>query len=278
MTGGPWWRSGYDQFVRALETTWLRRPDCEVLVRRRDSESGEWVVFLHGAGMDGRMFDAQLPAVPDDWGICAWDARGHGGSSFDGRFTFADLAGDLAALLQTLPASRIALVGQSLGGNLAQFHVAAHPGAITRLALIDCTDNHGSLSRGEQALLALSVPILAAYPWRLAVRQSAAACGTTQATREYAERALLATGGRRFLQVLDAARRALHPDPTYQIPVPTLLLLGEHDRSGNIATAMRSWPDRDPQTRLVVVPGAAHNANQDAPDVVNAELAAFLGW
>jgi pimeloyl-ACP methyl ester carboxylesterase len=264
--------------VRALETTWLRRPDGEVLVRRRESGNGAWVVFLHGAGMDGHMFDAQLPAVPDDWGICVWDARGHGGSSFDGRFTFADLAGDLAALLQTLPATRIVLVGQSMGGNLAQFHVATHPGAISELVLIGCTDNHGSLSRGERVLLALSVPILAAYPWRTAVRQSAAACGTTQTTRDYAERTLTATGRRRFLHVLDATRQAIRPDPSYRLPVPTLLVLGEFDRSGNIAAAMRSWPDRDPQARLVVVAGAGHNANQDSPDAVNAELGAFLGW
>ncbi len=106
-----------------LTDTWLDRPDCRVFVRRRESRSGSWVVLLHGAGADGAMFDPQLPAVPDDWGICVWDARGHGRSTLAGRFRYADLVDDLAALVDTLHASRLCLIGQSMGGHLAQTFV-----------------------------------------------------------------------------------------------------------------------------------------------------------
>ncbi|MGC3995290.1 MAG: alpha/beta hydrolase [Propionicimonas sp.] len=264
--------------MRPLVDTRLARPGCEVLVRRRDARDGRWVVFLHGAGMDGEMFDAQFPAVPDDWGICAWDARGHGASTLAGRFRYADLVDDLTALLASVDASEVVLVGQSMGGNLAQTLVASRPDAVQRLVLIDCTDNHGPLSGVERFLLSLAVPILACYPWELAVRQSAEACGTRAETRTYAANALSATGRTRFLEVMGFGREAVTPDLGYRLPVPTLLVLGEHDRSGNIAAALRRWPERDPRARLVVIADAAHNANQDAPGPVNEAIGVFLGW
>ncbi|MFT4108934.1 alpha/beta fold hydrolase [Propionicimonas sp.] len=264
--------------MRPLLDTHLPRPGCDVLVRRREPRGGRWIVFLHGAGMDGRMFDAQVAGVPDDWGICVWDARGHGASALAGRFRYPDLVDDLAALLATLDGAGVVLVGQSMGGNLAQTLLASQPGAAQRLVLIDCTDNHGPLGRVDRILLALAVPILAGYPWRLAVRQSALACGALPPTRAYAAEALASTGRRRFREVMRFAREALTPDPDYRLPVPTLLILGEHDRSGNIAEALHRWPQRDPQARLVVVAGAAHNANQDAPGPVNDAIGEFLGW
>ncbi len=255
----------------------LSRPGCEVAYNTRASTSGRWVVLLHGAGMDGHMFDAQLPALPDDVGIVCWDARGHGASTLDGPFRYTDMLDDLVALVELLDPVDLTLVGQSMGGNLAQSYVAAHPDGVSRLVLIDCSDNHGPLAWLQRLALRSTPLVMRAYPCRALVDQSARACGTRPATIAYAADRLRRTGRERFIEVMRFWTDALTPDPPYRLPVPTLAIVGAEDRSGNIAAAMAALAARDPQVRLETVPSAAHNANMDQPDLVNELLADFLG-
>src|SRR5690625_1850501 len=100
--------------------------------------------------MDGHMFDAQLPAVPEDIGICVWDARGHGRSSLDGPFRYEDMVEDLHALIAGLGARAVTLVGQSLGGHLTQSYTDRHPHEVAGIVLINCSDNHGPLTALER--------------------------------------------------------------------------------------------------------------------------------
>ncbi len=69
---------------------------------------------------------------------------------------------------------------------------------------------------------------------------------------------------------------ALHPDPDYRLPVPTLLLVGADDRVGDIATGSGEWAARDPMVEHVLIPGAGHASNQDNPPAFTAALQAFL--
>jgi len=69
---------------------------------------------------------------------------------------------------------------------------------------------------------------------------------------------------------------ALHPDPEYRLPVPTLLIHGDGDRIGDIVGSTRGWAAREPLADYVVVPDAGHVSNQDNPEAFNAALTAFL--
>lgn len=254
----------------------LDRPGCRVRYRWRPSETGDWWILLHGAGMDGHMFDANFGAVPEGTGLACWDARGHGGSTLAGPFRYLEMLADLEALTVQLGADRPVLIGQSMGGNLAQSYASRHPEGVSRLVLIDCTDNHGALTAVERMALGATGAILGLYPWKAAVLQSARACGTAEATVAYAEGRLSAMGKKRFIEVMDFWRDALDPDPSYQLPAPTLAVLGEKDPTGNIAAAMRAWPAKDPSVTLAVIPSASHNSNMDRPDVVNETIRGFV--
>lgn len=123
-----------------LSCSSLSRPGCEVYYGHRPSESGRWAVFFHGAGMDNHMFDSQYAALPPDMGIASWDARGHGRSQLKGRFRYTDMLADARALIDELGAQDLTIIGQSMGGNLAQSLADDAPPALKRLVLIDCTD------------------------------------------------------------------------------------------------------------------------------------------
>lgn len=254
----------------------LPRPGCVIHYRRRDSTSGRWVVFLHGAGMDGHMFDAQVDALPDEVGVLCWDARGHGRSTLEGRFSYSAMLADLDALLTLTDGGEVILVGQSMGGNLAQSYLESAGADVVGVVLVDCTDNHGPLSRIDRFLLGSVPAVLLLYPWSLTVRQSAAACGTLPSTVDYVAQRLKATGRRRFSEVIGFWREALRPDAAWRSPVPVLAVLGAEDSTGNIAPAMRALADRDPAVRLEVLADASHNANMDRPDAFNALVREFL--
>lgn len=259
-----------------MDTRTLDRPDATIHLRHRPAADGRWVVFLHGAGMDSHMFDDQIPAIPEGIGICVWDARGHGRSALEGPFDYADMIEDLRALIEGLEAHEVTLVGQSMGGNLAQSYVERYPQDIDGLVLIDCTDNHGPLSRLEKLATASVRPIFTVMPWRWVLTQSARVCGTERSTIEYARRALGNIGKQRFIEVFHTLTTALRPDLRYRVPVPALLLCGDADASGNIRTAMPRLAARNPDADLVIIDGAGHISNMDRPEATNHHLRAFL--
>ena len=76
------------------------------------------VVFLHGGGQTRRSWGRAAAAVAErGWQAVTVDLRGHGESdwSADGDYRVVSFAGDIAAVLGTLP-PRPVLVGASLGG------------------------------------------------------------------------------------------------------------------------------------------------------------------
>lgn len=104
----------------------------------------------------------------------------------------------------------------------------------------------------------------------------AEASALDQAVRTY----LLGTFGRltkeEFVRMLTAGLDCLHAEPGYRIEAP-LLLVGEHDATGNIRAVAPRWAKRDPRCELHVIQGASHCANQDNPDLVNRLILDFLG-
>lgn len=58
--------------------------------------------------------------------------------------------------------------------------------------------------------------------------------------------------------------------------VPSLLLLGQDDKVGQLQTEMPRWASSCPDSKLVIVANAGHNVMQDDPDTFNREILDFL--
>src|SRR5205823_1020630 len=91
---------------------------------------------------------------------------------------------DLVALLDVLGERQAILVGQSMGGNIAQELLFLYPERVLGLIALDCTCNTLKLSAFERALLWLARPLFHLYPYELlkqqATRQSAIRPGVRQ--------------------------------------------------------------------------------------------------
>jgi 3-oxoadipate enol-lactonase len=80
-------------------------------------------------------WDPVLDLLPARYRGIAYDLRGFGRSGAGSSYTLEDHAEDLGALMDALGIECAALVGHSLGGNIAQMAVVAAPARVAALVL-----------------------------------------------------------------------------------------------------------------------------------------------
>ncbi|WP_106815726.1 alpha/beta fold hydrolase [Microbacterium timonense] len=252
-------------------------PGCVVRYADNGGSAQPSVLFLHGAGADHVMFETQRRALAEaGFRTVVVDLRAHGASRPNTTPLSADLfVQDIEALIAHSGLSRPALVGHSLGGNLAQRLVQRAPDRYSALAVLDATWNTGPLSTWERWALTIAAPVLRLIPRSRLPRVMADASAVTAPARADLVRAFSALSKEEFLAVWRATTQFVAPDPSYRTPVPLLLVRGEKDRTGNIARAMPRWATAEKVTEIVV-PGAGHVITQDAPDAVAQVLRDFL--
>jgi pimeloyl-ACP methyl ester carboxylesterase len=100
---------------------------------------GPLTLLLHGWLDHAGSFDLLAPLLPGR--TAALDFRGHGDSAWlgaGGFYHFIDYLADIDAAIEHLaPGEPVRIVGHSMGAAAALLYVAARPGRVTHLALID---------------------------------------------------------------------------------------------------------------------------------------------
>ena len=95
------------------------------------------VAFSNSIGTTLEMWDAQAEALSAHYRCLRYDTRGHGRSTVADRPAgIADLADDLAGLLDALSLPKAHIVGLSLGGMTAQAFALRYPDRTTSLTLM----------------------------------------------------------------------------------------------------------------------------------------------
>ncbi len=236
-------------------------------------------VLLLGSslGTAGALWQPQLAMLAQRHRVVRYDHRGHGRSPVPaGPYTMDDLGGDVLALLDRLGVARARLGGISLGGMVAMWVAAYAPDRVERLALL-CTsarlgppeawaDRAATVRAGGMTAIADAVLgrwFTPGFPQRHAGIVGWTRCQLTSTpVQGYA--------------ACCAAIETMDLEPVlHAITAPTLVIAGAQDPSTPPEHARRI-ADAVPGARLAVVPDAAHLANVEQPDAVNALLAEFL--
>jgi 3-oxoadipate enol-lactonase len=98
---------------------------------------GEPIVLIHGFPLTREIWELAAPALARSMQVILPDLRGMGASSVpDGPYLMETLAGDIAAVLDTLGIERAAIAGHSLGGYVAMAFCRMYTERVTRLALV----------------------------------------------------------------------------------------------------------------------------------------------
>ena len=98
---------------------------------------GPPVVLLHGLSATRRnVVQGSRGLVKRGYRLISYDARGHGASQPAPSYEYADLVGDLEAVLDELELDRVALVGSSMGAATAMAFTLEHPDRVPALVQI----------------------------------------------------------------------------------------------------------------------------------------------
>lgn len=238
------------------------------------------VVMLHGATMDGRMFNAQVTALlGNGYRVLVLDQRGHGASQPVGDgFTLAMCAEDVWAVVDALGEREVVLLGQSMGGYVAQYAYLHQPERVKAMVIIGATCIAMPYALWEVIGLTISQMIFNVWPYDNFVKVAAEGTAKRPEVQAYAKTAIARVPRETFLQVWPALAQAVDRKgiPGHKINVPLLMTHGELDDRGTIRARAAGWVAYEPDVRYVVIPGAGHNANQDNAEFFNAALVAFL--
>lgn len=109
----------------------------ELFVREAGPPDAAPLVLVHGWGFDGEMtFHRIIEPLAENFRVIVPDHRNHGKSDWiRGRFEIADLADDLAGVLDALGVGQATFFGYSLGGLVVQEMARRHSGRVDRLIL-----------------------------------------------------------------------------------------------------------------------------------------------
>jgi len=105
----------------------------------RDTRTaGTSILCLHGRYGRGETWADLTRHCGRQYRVIAPDQRGHGLSGKPvAKYTAEEMAADMAGLLEYLKIDRVVVVGHSMGGRVAGYLAALHPGFVKALAILD---------------------------------------------------------------------------------------------------------------------------------------------
>jgi 3-oxoadipate enol-lactonase len=235
------------------------------------SGKGAPLVLLHAFPFDGRMW--RRTAASLERRVIVPDLRGFGESAL-APFSIADLADDVAALLDLLGIARAGVGGLSMGGYVALAFAERHRDRLAELILADTKAGpdtaEAKQARGEAITLVETHGVAAYLDKQIPKLVSSGAPATL---RKELERL-----GAQRPEAVVAGLAALRdrPDRRNELPAigcPTLVIVGAEDALTPPAEA-RAMANAIPGARLVELPGG-HLSNLESPEAFSTALSAF---
>lgn len=235
------------------------------------------LVFLHGLTADHRLFRFQYPKFADDYVVLGWDAPGHGLSRPYTSMAYADAAAGLKQIIDAEGLGRVVLIGQSMGGFQAQEFIDRYPDVVAGFFGIDtCPYGSEYYSNSDLFWLRQMGWMTRCYPEDLLKREMAKACAKTDAASKNMERMLRRYGKDELCRLIGSGyREFVISHRNIQMSCPATIVCGAQDKLGKVLAYCEAWHEKE-GIPYHVVEGASHNANDDAPDAVNALLADFI--
>ena len=256
--------------------------------------SGPAVLLLHGIAGSSRTWRDVMPALAERFTVIAPDLMGHGSSGKPrGDYSLGAFASGIRDLLEVLDVESATVVGQSFGGGVAMQLAYQHPERCERLVLVDS----GGLGREVSWMLrAMTLPgseyvMPAIFPGfvrdlgdRLFRAASDRGLHLGKATEMWSAYASLAEADNRqafartLRSVIDPGGQSVSAmDRLYLTEeLPTLIIWGDADDIIPVSHAHAAHA-AIPGSELLIINGAGHFPQIEAPDQFLAGLLDFIG-
>jgi len=235
------------------------------------------LVLSNSLGTTHAMWDKQIPSWSRNFRVLRFDTRGHGASPVpDGPYSIDDPADDVIALLDKLNLDRVHFVGLSLGGMTGMRVAARNPERIERLTVM-CTSAHlePASSWHERAATvrasgsgAVAEAVVGRWYTAQFARRNAAYIKAAQDV-------VRSTPAEGYAGCCEAIATMDLRSDLASIVAPTLAIAGAQDPATAPPHLVRI-AEGVQDGRLLVVPSAAHLANDEQPATVSRAVLAHL--
>jgi 3-oxoadipate enol-lactonase len=241
-------------------------------------EGAPWLTFANSLVTSLEMWDEQARALRDRYRVLRFDMRGHGKTAAPTPpYTIAQLASDVLALWHAVGVDRTHYVGLSLGGMIGIHLAARRPEKFRCLIATDCRADANKAYQGvfverirttrEKGMAGMVEPTLARFFTPNFVAKN-------PATVERFRAMIRDTAADGHIGCCEALRGLSEGASLPKIAVPTLFMGGEHD-IGAPPSIMREMAAAVPGACYVMLDGAGHISNIEAPERYLAEIEQF---
>lgn len=242
---------------------------------------GDPVLFIMGLGADRRGWLFQRMAFGRKYFCLTLDNRGVGESAKpEGPYDLEQMAQDAVTVLDAAGVDSAHVVGASMGGVIAQIMAVRHPTRVRSLVLACTSCRHHEwrrelLAEWEEVARTKGMGALGmkAFRWLINPRirkrfgmwlDILARIVLSQPSHGFANQA------RAILDMPDDVREELHT-----VSVPTLVIVGSQDILTPVGDS-EELAEMISGAELVVIGGAAHGVNVEAPAKFNDTVLGFL--
>ena len=237
------------------------------------------VVLSHSLGSSMVMWNPQLEVLEPHFRVLRCDMRGHGDSqATEGNYTLDLLAADVIGLLDALKIDRVHFVGLSIGGMIGQCLAIHYPDRFKSLTLCDTSpvlpDDAKPLFQ-ERMHLARAEGMRALVEGTLERWFTPSYRAQNHPAIDLIRNQFLATSVAGFNGCSAAIMELNYLDRLAAIKLPTLIIVGEDD-PGTPVEASETIHGLIPNSKLVVLPSAAHLSNIEQAEAFNSAIMDYL--
>ncbi|MEC0333180.1 alpha/beta hydrolase [Paenibacillus sp. FSL R5-0527] len=241
------------------------------------SGSGKPVVLLHSGGADLRDWTYVAPLLAKHYKVVAFDGRGAGKSPSPAEP--ANYVADLLALLDHLEIRQAALVGHSMGGQIAADFALEHPDRVSELVLVGPSLSGFQLSQEFQEWM---MRINAAFPDLDKVIELSFDAPSYRIIKSSPHWELMLDMFRHHLQKMTewGSFESVWPEPPAierlgDMRGRTMLVIGDEELPDNLRVA--EYYGEIPDFHRITIPGADHMVTLTHPDELCRQIIRFLG-
>lgn len=233
----------------------------QLYFRENDSKGADAIVFIHGGGISGRMWHADLQALPE-YHCLAPDLPGHGQSTDIRPFALENSVAGLAEMIRTnVPSGRAAIVGISVGAIVGIALCNRHPDLVEKAFLSGTSPKMSRIATSMANIV--SYAFLSLVPLKYRVNFATKSASLTDGQKDEFREDLKNITPELAFQINEIL--AQQPDPHPGSP-PTVVFVGEKEigpsqrRAREVASALGN-------KEVYVVPGLNHGWLFENPEL-----------
>ena len=226
----------------------------------------EWILFLHAAFVNHKMFQSQFAYFESQYNILAVDIIGHGKSTETKKGdSIEKMSVWISDILKAEKIEKVHIVGVSLGAVLAQDFANKYPKAVNSLACFGGYDiNHFDASMQKEnsaSQMFMMFKALFSIKWFAKANKKISAY-TQKAQNEFYDMNIQFP--KKSFMYLASLGCMVNVHQSESRAYPLLIGCGEFDIPMELK-AVEMWKSTEPQAKVVIFQNAGHCVNMDVP-------------